>query len=100
MHLFAHLFKLFFGELGNTCLLELFKSSPDGFVTNKDSFADFTGRAWQIVNFGSNQDGSTTQTGRSSTLAHPVSLHPLDKFSGSHSDFSGLVSKLEHFTVS
>jgi len=61
MHLLTHFFKFFLRQFGHTCLLELFKPSSDGFVTNKDSLADFAGGAWQVVNFGGDQNGSTTQ---------------------------------------
>lgn len=52
------------------------------------------------MDFRGDQDGSSTKTGRSSSLTHPISLHSLDEPDGSHSDIFAFLSKVQHFAVS
>ena len=47
------------------------------------------------MNFSGNKDGSSTQTGRPSPLAHPIPLHPLNKFDGSQDDLLGSTAQVK-----
>lgn len=81
-----HSFKFFFGQFCYTCLLKLLKSPPYSLITDEHSLADISSRASDVVDFSGDQNGSSTQAGRSTALAHPVPLHTLDEFDGSMYD--------------
>ena len=100
MNLLTHFFELFFCQLSDTCLFELFKSSSDSFITNKNSFTNFAGWTWQVMDFSCDQNSCTTQAWWSSSLAHPISFHSLNQFCGSHGNLSSLIPKVKHLAVS
>lgn len=94
-----HSLEFFLGELSNAGLLELLQPSSNGLIAHKDCLADLSSGALNIVDLGSYQYSCSTQTGRPSTLAHPVPLHPLDQLNRSESDPLGLSAQIQGLAV-
>lgn len=78
VELALHSLKLILGEFCCFSLFKLFQSSSDCLIAHYNGLADVRDGALDAMDLGSDQNSSSTQTGWSSAMGHPISLHSLD----------------------